>query len=243
MALINFKSDGDTRSFQMPGNFSVTSTGAIHTTGLIKMNIFPSSFRIESKGKVIYIDPYVIENAKPADYIFITHPHMDHMSIPNVKKIVKKETLIVCPKAAVKKLAGYNVKEVKPGESFELGDIKCETTASYNTKPGLLWMPLHPKSANFVGYILTLGGVRVYHAGDTDRIPEMKEIKNITVAMIPIGTGPTAMDPKQAAAMINEMKPNVAIPMHYALGKNAARNFRDMADKDVQVEILQDWEQ
>src|SRR5208283_1785236 len=98
MALINFKSSGDTRSLQMPGDFSITSTGAIHTTGLIKMNVFPSSFRIESKGRVIYLHPYVIENAKPADYIFIPHPHMDHMSMPNIKKIAKKETLIVCPK-------------------------------------------------------------------------------------------------------------------------------------------------
>src|SRR5208283_923173 len=167
----------------------------------------------------------------------------DHMSMPNIKKIAKKETLIVCPKTAVKRLSRYNVKEVKPGETFEMGDMKCETVASYNTRPGLLWMPLHPKSAKYTGYILTLGGARVYHAGDSDYIPEMKEIKNITVAMIPIGMGTTAMNPEQAAAMINEMKPDVAIPMHYALGKNVARNFRDMVDKGVRVEILQEGEQ
>jgi L-ascorbate metabolism protein UlaG (beta-lactamase superfamily) len=230
-------------SFQPSPGLFITPTGAVHIAGPICADFFPASFRIESLGKVIYIDPLVIDNPKPADYIFITHAHMDHLSLTDIRKIVKKETIIISPHTAVKSLKNYSVREVKPGDLFELGGVKCETVAAYNLKPGFLWMVLHPKSDCNVGYILTIGGARIYHAGDTDYIPEMKHIKDITVALVPVGTGNTAMDPKQSSDFINTLKPRAVVPMHYELGKNAARDFKRMVNKSVRVEILQPGEE
>lgn len=190
-----------------------------------------SSFRIESQGKVIYIDPVEIIDPEPADYIFITHSHSDHLSIPDIEKIVKKETRIICPKIVDIKLSNFTIIKIKPGDVLDLGDIKCEAFPAYNF--------VHPRWLEWVGYILTINGLRFYHAGDTDLIPEMKNIRNITVAMVPIGTGILAMNPEQAAEAINEIKPLLAIPMHYELKKNNAEKFKQLVDKSIQVKIME----
>jgi L-ascorbate metabolism protein UlaG (beta-lactamase superfamily) len=227
-----------TGRFQLSPAFSLTATGAVKISGISNSEFFPASFRIETGNKVIYIDPFEIGDPVPADYIFITHAHPDHLSILDIKKIAKKGTLIICPHTAVKKLSGYTVMEVIPGDVLDLGNFKCEAVASYNLKPVLLWLYLHPKTDRNVGYILNLDGVRIYHAGDTDYIPEMRKITNITVALVPIGAGKTAMNPVQAASLINEMKPATAVPMHFELGKNQAHEFKDLVDKSVKVAVL-----
>lgn len=197
-------------------------------------NFIPSSFKIDARGKVIYLDPYRINDTTPADYIFITHAHPDHLSLPDIARIVKKETLIICPWMFIGKLSAYKTKKVKPGDVLDLVDIKCEAVAAYNR-----WLPVHPRLFKNVGYILTINGIRLYHAGDTDFIPEMKGFKNITVAMVPIGVGLLAMNPEQAAAAINAIKPLIAVPMHYEMGKNNAEKFRQLVDKGIQVVIME----
>ena len=224
------------QSIQLPDNINLTSLGAVNINNV---DFFPSGLKIEIQGKVIYIDPLVIEDTKPADYIFITHAHPDHLSLSDIEKIVKEETLIICPKKATKKLSGYKIKEVKPGDVLNLGDIKCEAVAAYNIKPKFLWIKAHPKSAMNVGYILTINGVRIYHAGDTDFVPEMKGIKDITVAMIPIGGDKLTMNPEQAATAINMIKPETVVPMHYELGKDQVEIFKKLVDKSIQVIIMQ----
>lgn len=229
------KRDSVPKSIQLPHNIKLTSLGAVNVN---KVDFFPAGFRIETQGKIIYIDPIVIDDAKPADYIFITHAHPDHLSLPDIEKIVQEKTLIICPKKVVNKLSGYRIKEVKPGDVFEIGNIKYEAVAAYNTRAKFLWIKAHPRSASNVGYILTINGVRLYHAGDTDLIPEMKEIKDITVAMVPIGGDKLTMNPEQAAAAINPMKPQIVVPMHYELGKNYPEKFKQLIDKDIKVEIM-----
>lgn len=230
------KRDPIPQSIQLPNNTILTSWGAVN---ILNTDFLPSSFRIEAQGKVIYIDPLVIDDTNPADYIFITHAHGDHLSLPDIEKIVKEETLIICPKKAVNKLSGYTIKKVKPGDVLDLGDIKCEAVAAYNTKSGFLWLTAHPKSDMNVGYILTLNGVRIYHTGDTDFIPEMNSIKDITVAMVPIDGGSLTMETDQAADAINAMKPLIAVPMHYEIGTNQVEIFKELVDEDIIVEILE----
>ena len=215
------------KRIQLSPNFSLTACSD-------DPDFIPSSFKIEAQGKSIYIDPYHINDTTPADYILITHAHPDHLSLPDISKIVKKETLIICPQMFVEKLSVYKIKKVKPGDALDLVDFKCEVVAAYNR-----WLPVHLKLFKFVGYILTLNGMRIYHAGDTDFIPEMKGIKNITIAMVPIGVGLLAMNPEQAAAAINAIKPLIAVPMHYKLGMNNAEKFKQFVDKDIKVEIME----
>lgn len=229
------KRDPIPQSIPLPNNIILTSLGAVNINNV---DFFPSSFRIEAQGKVIYIDPLLIDDTRPADYIFITHAHPDHLSLSDIEKIVKEKTLIICPKKAAKQLSGYTIKEVKPGDVFDLGNIKCEAVAAYNMKPVFLWIKAHPKSAMNVGYILTINGVRVYHAGDTDFIPEMKSINDITVAMVPIGGDKLTMNPEQAADAINTIKPMITVPMHYEIGKNQVEIFKKLVDKSIQVEIM-----
>ena len=117
---------------------------------------------------------------------------------------------------------------------LDLADIKCEIVPAYNR-----WLHFHPRLFKFVGYILTINGIRLYHAGDTDFIPEMKGFKNITVALVPICVGLLAMNPEQAAAAINTIKPLIAVPMHYEIGKNNAEKFKQLVDIGIKVTIME----
>jgi len=198
-----------------------------------------SSFRIEAAGRVIYMDPFQIKTDKPADYIFITHSHYDHMSIDDIKKVATKDTLIICPKECEKPLKDFKKRVVVPGERFELGDIQVEVVPAYNN-----FKPFHPKKDLKVGYVIEINNARIYHAGDTDFIKEMKDLKNITVAMVPIG-GMFTMDPKEAAQAINAIKPEIAVPMHYGykIGKKEnAAEFKALVDKTIKVEVMEQEE-
>jgi L-ascorbate metabolism protein UlaG (beta-lactamase superfamily) len=179
------------------------STDFIHWYG-------QSAFRIEDGVKQIYIDPFKLPGGelKKADVIFITHSHFDHFSPDDIEKIKKNETLIFLPEDLATKLKG-NITVVKPNASYSAGNIKIKTIPAYNPKK-----QFHPKSNNWVGYIITLSnGLVVYHAGDTDVIPEMKKVK-ADIVFIPIG-GTYTMTHSEAAEIINIIKPKITIPMHY----------------------------
>jgi L-ascorbate metabolism protein UlaG (beta-lactamase superfamily) len=171
--------------------------------------IHHSAVRIEYENRVIYIDPYLLDNPKPADFIFITHEHQDHCSPADIRKIMKPGTQVICSRQCAKALGEFNPKIVKPGDIFTVASVTCEAVPAYNNKK-----PFHQKKDEKVGYIFNLGDRRIYHAGDTDFIPEMNELKNITVAMVPIG-GFTTMDQKEAAQAIRAIQPKAAMPLHY----------------------------
>lgn len=198
-----------------------------------------ASFMIETDGKTIYIDPYEIRGTRPADYIFITHSHPDHLSVADIQKIAKKDTLIICTQESTVKLKDYNVKTVKPGDIFTVGTIKCEAVPAYNNKK-----MFHPKKDGKAGYVIEIEGIRVYHAGDTDFIPEMKELKNIGIAMLPIG-GFYTEDAGEAAKAVEAIKPKIAIPIHFGYGVGAKKDgelFKTLASKYARVEILKEEE-
>lgn len=176
-----------------------------------------SAFRL-TNGKVVYIDPFQIKAAVPADIILITHEHYDHCSSEDVQKIIKDNTVIVTTPAAKDKLRIINAQFllVVPGKSYSIDGVKVEAVPAYNVNkfrsPGV---PYHPEKDNKVGFVITMDSVRIYHAGDTDLIPGLEtNVKNIDVALAPV-SGTYVMTAEEASQAVNKIKPKIAIPMHF----------------------------
>ena len=196
-----------------------------------------SSIRIKGNSTTIYIDPFKIrEEFRDADYIFITHQHYDHFSIEDILKVATKDTILVVPESMVHdaKEIERRVKEivtVRPGDSKEIAGLSVEAIPAYNNIK-----PFHPKRAEWVGYILTVDGKRIYIAGDTGLTKESKLVK-CDIALVPIG-GTYTMDARRAADLINIIKPEVVIPIHYGsvVGKpHDADTFAGLVKEPVQV--------
>lgn len=168
-----------------------------------------ASFRLESQaGTMVYIDPYNLkEQAKKADIVLITHPHFDHFSPADIAKVVKTGTRLFGPEALAGKVGG-DFATLKPGDRAEAAGAAVEAVAAYNTDKNF-----HPKASGFLGYVVTIDGAAVYHAGDTDLIEEMKNIR-ADVALLPIG-GTYTMDAHDACKACRIIKPRAAVPMHY----------------------------
>ena len=153
------------------------------------------------------IDPYQKAACEPADLILVTHPHFDHCSVDDIEKIRKPSTVIITEAESAKKLSG-DVRVVKPGERLTLMGIEIEAVPAYNTDKDF-----HPKTNHWLGFILTIDGIRVYHAGDTDLIPEMKGF-SVDIALLPV-SGTYVMTADEAIEAAKKITPKVAIPMHY----------------------------
>ena len=172
-----------------------------------------SSIKI-NKEKVIYIDPFKIDkNYNDADIVFITHDHYDHYSEEDIDKVINENTTIIIPDELLTKLLRKGINKnaiitVEPNKNYMVQGIKFETISAYNTNK-----TFHPKENGWVGYIIIINGIRYYIAGDTDITEENKQVK-CDVAFVPVG-GTYTMDFKEAASLINEIKPKIAIPIHY----------------------------
>ena len=170
-----------------------------------------STIRIQAN-KVIYFDPFqVAGEAHDADLVMITHTHGDHFSIPDLKKVINPQTILVITADAVAKAkeAGISkIVEVVPSHEYEVAGVKFKTVPAYNTNK-----QFHPKENKWVGYILYQNKISYYIAGDTDLIPEMKDIK-VDVAFLPVG-GTYTMTADEAAQAANLIKPKVAVPIHF----------------------------
>ena len=197
-----------------------------------------SSIRINSD-KIIYADPFKIEGEPGnADIIFITHNHFDHFSVEDIEKVRKEDTVFVFPKAmegdvAALGISRENMLAVTAGQKISVGNIEAEAIPAYN-----IGKPFHPKNDGWVGYIITVGGKRVYIAGDTDITEENKRVK-CDVALVPIG-GKYTMNAAEAAELVGIIKPAAAIPIHYgsvAGSAEMAEEFKEKVGSDTRVII------
>ena len=187
------------------------------------------AFKIKDD-KVIYMDPLELEDGEPADLILITHDHHDHLSFQDVAKIRTDETEIVTIAACAREL-GARVHTVKPGDRLTVQGVDIEVVPAYNINKRF-----HPKRAGHVGFVLTVGGQRIYHAGDTDLIPEMKEIE-ADIALLPV-SGIYVMTAEEAAKAAEAIGPKVAVPMHYGsiVGSDQdARRFKELCPVEVRI--------
>jgi len=202
-----------------------------------------ASFQITFDGKNIYIDPYEGKYADKADIVLVTHSHYDHCDTSKIERVRKSDTVIIAPEECAPKISG-NVKAVKPGDRVSVNGVLIEAVHAYNVRrfrsPG---KPFHPKGFG-VGYIITIGDKVIYHAGDTDFIPEMRELKNrrITLALLPSG-GTYTMDNPEAAEATIAISPEIAIPMHrWDTSPEEFKRRVEAASSEIKVILLKPGE-
>lgn len=205
-----------------------------------------SAIRIETAaGTVVYADPFDLTDADAAhdaDLVLVTHGHYDHLSPEDIARVAQATTELVAPASLADEVAGLGMAAVHPmraGERAEVASIAIEAVPAYNVEPGRLGF--HPRANAWLGYVLTVDGARVYIAGDTDRNPDNARV-SCDVALIPIG-GTYTMDPAQAAAFVNEVRPKVAIPTHYGSVVGAPEDFAAFAAAvDPAIEVAEKME-
>lgn len=184
-----------------------------------------------SASKTIYIDPFKLSgDHEPADVICITHDHYDHCSPEDVAKLQKEDTVIVAAENCKDRLSG-DVRLVKAGDKVTIDDLTVEAVPAYNVTKGF-----HPREAGGVGYVLTADGTTIYHAGDTDPIPEMEGLE-VDIAMIPV-SGVYVATAEEAVEAAKKIKPGVVIPMHYGaiVGSRAdAERFKQLWSGEVVI--------
>lgn len=196
------------------------------------------SYKFEFDNKILYIDPYETKEEDKADIILITHGHYDHCSINDLRKLTKQDTVIITTPDTTSKLSGKvqggTVELAKPGKCFEIKNVKINAVPAYNVDK-----PFHPKENEWVGYIFEINNIKFYHAGDTDLIPEMKDIQ-ADVVFLPV-SGTYVMTAEEAAQAAKKIMPKIAIPMHYGkiVGEKVdALKFKELCDF-CRVEIME----
>lgn len=205
-----------------------------------------SGFLIENSKK-IYVDPYNLkEGLDKADIILITHSHYDHCSVADIEKIVQEGTRIFMPADCQSKISRFNVsikmEIVEPNQEIDLGDVIISTIPSYNIDKHF-----HSKEESWVGYLIKMHDVLIYHAGDTDLIPEMQKLTGYKqpgkefIALLPIG-GRFTMSAEEAFEAAKLIKPSIAIPMHWGSivgSEDDAKEFKELCEEQgIKVEIL-----
>jgi L-ascorbate metabolism protein UlaG (beta-lactamase superfamily) len=173
------------------------------------------SFRLDGP-PVTYFDPVNLSGDLPqADLVLVSHEHGDHCSPNDVTKISGPNTEVIACATAAARLPRARI--VRPGDHLAVAGAQVEAVPAYNVdkfrSPGV---PFHPKEEEHVGYVITLEGIRLYFAGDTDAIPEMKDVV-CDVALLPV-SGTFVMTVEEAVEAARVLKPQVVIPMHYGAG-------------------------
>lgn len=188
-----------------------------------------AGFRINGE-TVIYIDPYHIKGGEKADVVLVSHGHYDHCSPGDIDKIRKDDTVIVAAASAAGKLTG-DARVLRPGETVSIKGVTVEGVPAYNVNK-----QFHPRVENNLGFIITVDSKRIYHAGDTDLIPEMKSVK-ADIALLPAG-GTYTMDAEEAARAAGDINPEIAVPMHWgsvAGSRKDAERFQQLCETEARI--------
>ncbi len=163
-----------------------------------------ASIMVEGADVRVYVDPWKLKGDLPsADIILVTHDHYDHYSEGDIKRIKAESTVVICSSKKP-----YVDEVMLPGDRMVIKGVHVEAVPAYNVDKDF-----HPRGNNWVGYVVELEGMRIYHAGDTDRIPEMKGL-DVDVAILPVG-GTYTMDADDAIAAINDIGPRHVVPIHF----------------------------
>ncbi|MHC4744619.1 MAG: MBL fold metallo-hydrolase [Planctomycetota bacterium] len=190
-----------------------------------------ASFRISDANTVVYIDPWKLEDSPgDADFILVSHSHYDHHSSEDIKKVSGDKTVLIASNDVVIKEEGGQT--LMPGLKIELGGIGVKGVPAYNPNK-----QFHPKSNQWLGFVIEIGGKRIYYAGDTDLTDEMKALSDIDVALLPVG-GTYTMNAAEAAEAASHIKPELAVPYHWGDivgGESDAKSFAEKAACEAKV--------
>ncbi len=226
----------------------------------MKLRWFPNSWvLVEAASKVVYIDPawiqknflkypgHVVYSHWPdpmdglpdpelhkADYIFVSHAHQDHYKAVTIARLRKASTRVFGPATLVGKVDGVEI--VEPGAQLRLEGVHVEVVHAYNTPEGRSTSKQH-KRGESVGFVVEAGGRRLYHAGDTDVIPEMRDLGGIDVAMLPVG-GTFTMDAQEAVEAARIINPRLVVPMHF-MGADPTVFMRLLAEAGLDGRLLE----
>jgi L-ascorbate metabolism protein UlaG (beta-lactamase superfamily) len=207
--------------------------------GTLKITLIQhASMMIEAGGQMIYVDPSQgnYDGLPPADVILITDIHGDHLTPKVIDKVKKPGTQIIAPEAVAKTVSDAAI--MRNGETKKVGAWTIEAVPMYNLKRGPSEGKFYHDKGRGNGYILTYGGMRFYIAGDTEGIPEMRALKNIDVAFIPMNL-PYTMPPEEAAEAVRAFHPKIVYPYHYK-GSDLKVFEKAMEGSGVEVRI-RDW--
>lgn len=195
-----------------------------------------ASIRWEVGGLVVHVDPWGVTDDEPADLVLVTHAHFDHCSPDDLARVRGPRTRTVAPHDVASGLDG-DITVVRPGDDIEVAGVRIRTVPAYNVVRGR--ERHHPRANGWVGYVLEAGGTSWLHAGDTDAVPELDEVR-VDAAFLPIG-GTYTMDADEAGGLVHRMRPGVAVPMHYGFvvgDPSDAGRFREAA-APIPVEVLE----
>jgi len=172
-----------------------------------------ATLMLDWNGWVIHVDPVSAEadyaRLPKADLVLVTHEHSDHLDAALVKRISKPGTVVVANAVAAAQLPGAVA--LRNGDRKKVGAVEIEAVPAYNTTPG--HAGYHPKGGRDNGYLLTIGGKRIYVAGDTENTPEMKALKDVYIAFLPMNQ-PYTMTPEQVADAARAFRPQILYPYH-----------------------------
>ena len=191
-----------------------------------------ASFRISSGDMVLYIDPWKLSSVeKDATVVLVSHSHFDHYSEEDIAKISGAQSRLIGSGDVIEEEKRGDV--LLPGESISVGDVNVIGVAAYNPNK-----QFHLKGNNWLGFVIEIGGVRIYYAGDTDVTEEMKGLSDIDLALLPVG-GTYTMDAEEAAGVVSQFKPKRALPYHWGdiVGKRSDAERFSM-ESECEVTIL-----
>ncbi len=188
-------------------------------------------------GKIIYTDPFDIdESYNDADFIFLTHPHFDHISPENIDKVINEDTIFVAAESIADEIKAYSdhrIKKVNPGDTLMCEGFEVEVTPAYN----IVKTQCHAKENNWVGYLFKFGATSVYYTSDTEYIPEMEKIR-ADIILVPLGQTYTMQSVEDAVKAVKATNAKIAVPIHYGKyegSKADAEKFKKLAGKFAQV--------